>query len=111
MPNVKTFFIEEPEAHLFPISQKHIVSLIALLYNQKDKSVITTHSPYILTALNNLILANDVKKKGKDIKDIVDEDLCINFDDVSAYTIKDGKLKSIMDKENRLIGNDYISSE
>ena len=106
------YFIEEPEAHLFPISQKHIVSLIALLYNKGQNSVITTHSPYILTALNNLILANDVKnEKGeKSIEKIIDKDLCIDFDDVKAYTIKNGKLVSIMDKESRLIGINIIDS-
>lgn len=106
----KIFFIEEPEAHLFPTSQKYIVSLIALLYNQNHKNVITTHSPYILTALNNLILANDVKnEKGEDsIKNIVDKDFCVDFDEVRAYTIKNGKLKSILDKKNRLIGINVI---
>jgi len=107
-----TFFIEEPEAHLFPVSQKHIVSLIALLYNKNNRVIITTHSPYILTAINNLLLAYDIKtKRGDDsIKNIVDIDTCINFDDVKAYTIKDGILTSIMDYDNRLIGINIIDS-
>lgn len=106
------YFIEEPEAHLFPISQKHIVSLIGIIYNKHQNSLITTHSPYILTALNNLLLANDIKDlKGEEsLKDIVDKDFCINFDDVSAYTIKDGKLTSIMDQDQRLIGINIIDS-
>ena len=107
-----TFFIEEPEAHLFPVSQKHIVSLIALIYNKGQGSIVTTHSPYILTAINNLLLAYDIKtKQGDDsIKGIVDIDTCINFDDVKAYTIKDGNLISIMNTENRLIGINIIDS-
>lgn len=106
----KTYFIEEPEAHLFPTSQKYIVEFIGLLYNNSQDIVITTHSPYILTALNNLILANDIKnQKGTDsIKDIIDEEFCIAFDDVSAYNIEDGKLDSIVDKDERLIGVNVI---
>lgn len=106
------FFIEEPEAHLFPISQKHIVSLIGLIYNMQQNIVITTHSPYILTAINNLLLAYDVmQEKGeKSIEKIIDKDSCINFDDIQAYTIKNGKLISIMNKEERLIGINIIDS-
>ena len=107
-----TYFMEEPEAHLFPISQKHIVSLIGLLYNKNRKSVITTHSPYILTALNNLLLACDVKNQlgSESLNGIIDEEFCINFDDVKAYTITHGKLVSIMDNEERLIGINIIDS-
>ena len=106
------YFIEEPEAHLFPISQKHLVSLFGLLYNNNQDSVITTHSPYILTALNNLLLAYDVKEqKGEALlKDIIDKEFCINFDDIRAYTIEKGKLISIMDEEERLIGMNIIDS-
>jgi len=106
------YSIEEPEAHLFPSSQKDMVSIFGLMYNQQQSTVITTHSPYILTAFNNLILAYDVKmQKGVEaIKDIVDEEFCINFDDVRAYTIKNGALESIMDEETRLIGMNIIDS-
>lgn len=106
------FFIEEPEAHLFPISQKHIVSLIGLIYNMQQNSVITTHSPYILTAINNLLLAYDVMhaKGEKSISEIIDKDYCIDFDNIQAYTIKNGKLETIMNKEERLIGVNIIDS-
>jgi len=107
-----TYFIEEPEAHLFPVSQKFIIELVGLLYNNSQNVVITTHSPYILTALNNLFLAYDVKEeKGSDVvNEIIDEEFCLNFDDVSAYTINNGKLKSIVDIEERLIGVNIIDS-
>ncbi|MCG6171626.1 AAA family ATPase, partial [Anoxybacillus sp. LAT_11] len=43
--------IEEPEAHLYPSAQKEMVALFALLLNATDNTlVITTHSPYILSA-------------------------------------------------------------
>jgi len=108
-----TLFIEEPEAHLFPISQKHIVSLMALIHNVANHDfIITTHSPYILTAINNLVLASDVAKShGKEkIKNIIDPDFLIDFEHVRAYTIKAGVLESIIDNENRLIGANVIDS-
>lgn len=108
-----TFFIEEPEAHLFPVSQKHIVSIIASIYKTMGHSfVITTHSPYILTAINNLILASEVSKEidsGR-INKIVDGNFHIKFEDVGAYTIKDGVAMSVLDGETRLIGPSVIDS-
>lgn len=108
----KFYFLEEPEAHLFPISQKHIVSLIALIYHHRQRSVITTHSPYILTAFNNYIYAYDIAQKyGENrIEGIVDKEFCINYDDFRAYTIEKGKLKSIKDDETRLIGMNIIDA-
>jgi len=107
------FFIEEPEAHLFPVSQKHIISIIALIYNQrKNNFVITTHSPYILTAINNLILASEVSKEKspEQVGKIIDLDCAIRYEDVKAYTIRQGIVESIMDEENRLIGPTVIDS-
>lgn len=108
-----TLFIEEPEAQLFPVSQKHIISLIGLIYNMaKHDFVITTHSPYILTAINNMVLAYDIarEKGGDKLNGIVDQDFAIKYEDVRAYTIKDGVLISILDKETRLIGANVIDS-
>lgn len=112
LSNKNINYIEEPEAHLFPTSQKYIIHIIALLYNSNNINFITTHSPYILTAINNLILAHDVKKdKGEEsISAILDKNLTIDFDDVAAYTIENGILTSIKDKETRLIGMNIIDS-
>lgn len=110
-------FIEEPEAHLFPVSQKRIIELLSLLYNKHNTDfVLTTHSPYILTAINNAILAHDVvEAKGKEaVKAIFDPDFTIKYEDVKAYTVENGRLISIMDDEMRLIGAsviDEVSSE
>jgi AAA15 family ATPase/GTPase len=113
-----SFFIEEPEAHLFPISQKHIISLIATIYNTFGHSFfITTHSPYILTAINNLVVgqdaydkANDDKKKLKRLEKVLPTDELIHLEDVSAYTLNKGKLESIIDMENRLIGANLLDA-
>ncbi len=105
-------YIEEPEAHLFPNSQKYIIYIIALLYNFNNVNFITTHSPYVLTAINNLIFAYDVmKNKGEDlVSEIISKNLTINFDDVAAYTIENGILTSIKDEDTRLIGMNIIDS-
>ena len=107
------FFIEEPEAHLFPTSQSRIVSMLTALYaNLNVGFFVTTHSPYILSSLNNNILAGDVKSKGR-INDSEFIELSgggypVSFEDVAAYTISNGIAKSISDPEFRMIGAEVL---
>ncbi|SHF09783.1 Predicted ATPase [Marinitoga hydrogenitolerans DSM 16785] len=110
----KTLYIEEPETHLFPETQKKIVELISLVFNiKKDiQFFITTHSPYILVALNNLMIAehlysniSDENKKRK-INEIVNSDFHISLKDVSAYLFENGKIENI--KDNFIISADII---
>lgn len=99
-------YIEEPEAHLYPSAQKAITELLVYVTNatNSDGLYITTHSPYILTVLNNLILANDVKDK----QNLFDKDLLIPFEEVRAYYIADGGARDLRDMENRLILADNL---
>ena len=104
--------VEEPEQNLFPTSQqKMLYSLLEFNNTTKDnKLLITTHSPYMLTALNNSILAEEVfEKTGKEI-DLYKKDHRISFEDVAAYKCEDGNVFSIIDEETRLINADAIDS-
>lgn len=111
-----TFFIEEPEAHLFPVSQRRLIGIFSRLYKAIGHNfLLTTHSPYILTALNNLIMASNLieEKKTKlngEIKQAIGADEPIKFEDVGAYTIENGGLKNILNQETRLIGSSVIDS-
>lgn len=110
------FIIEEPEAHLFPVAQSQITSLIASAYNgskQTSSFVITTHSPYILTAFNNLIQAGNVANSKHyenldDLHKIVPKLEVVNFNDVSAYIVNKGAVKAILNKELKLIDSNII---
>jgi len=99
-------YIEEPEAHLYPSAQKAITELLVYVTNatNSDGLYITTHSPYILTVLNNLILANDVKDK----QTLFDNDLLVSFEEVRAYFIADGGARDLRDVENCLILADNL---
>jgi predicted ATPase len=112
------FIIEEPEAHLFPVAQSLITSLIASAYNGSERSnkfVITTHSPYILTAFNNLIQAGNVaaSKNYQNLEElykVVPESEIVDFNDVSAYLVNNGTVQSILDNELKLIDATMIDS-
>jgi hypothetical protein len=113
---VRSFVIEEPEAHLFPIAQGQVMSLISSAYNSERGAgdfVITTHSPYILTALNNLIQADNAVRAlagmdASDVYQIIPKDQHVRYEDVSAYMVGEGAVTSILDEEYRLIQADAI---
>jgi predicted ATP-dependent endonuclease of OLD family len=112
LDNKKCFFIiEEPEAHLYPEAQKKVIDLISLLFNhQQNKILITTHSPYILASVNNLIMAANVGKNDASVQNVIDKNIWINIDQVGAYFIREGLPENIIDPELLLIKNEAIDS-
>jgi predicted ATP-dependent endonuclease of OLD family len=110
----KGLIIEEPELNLFPIKQKKLIDyLISKLTNTKHKIVITTHSPYILSSLDTLMLAKNTFNEHPDLKEeinsIVSEDKWIDYNDISVYEVRnDGKVYSIKNEEFRSIDTNAI---
>lgn len=105
------FFIEEPEAHLFPTSQQAFIALLALIVNETPHQFfLTTHSPYLLTALNNCILAHATyeaaDEAGKEkVLGLMPKNQHVAFADVAAWTVTDkGTVESILDDELQIIG-------
>ena len=106
-------FIEEPEAHLFPEAQSKVMAFFSYLYAEYQTSFfLTSHSPYILSALNNHILAAEVVEAGNMAPERFTElngyGVPIPFSDVAAYTICDGEVKSIRDEEYQMIGGEML---
>jgi hypothetical protein len=103
--------VEEPEGHVFPSTQYELVRLFSWLHNEvffKFSWVITTHSPYILTAFNNLIYAGQLgqdKRLRKKIK--IDERYWIEPGSFKAYSIHDGEAEPILSKTG-LINGEYL---
>lgn len=104
--------IEEPEAHLSPEAQKSVVELITLLLKENESQVlITTHSPYILTAFNNLIYAGNVgKEHAKEVGKIIPPELWIDSEQVGAYKLRGGTSEDLMDHETMLIRAEELDS-
>lgn len=49
------FYFEEPETHLHPRAQVEVMKTIAYLVNHGQRFVLTTHSPFLLYVVNNMI--------------------------------------------------------
>ena len=108
------FIIEEPEMNLFPETQRDLVYhlLNKCLEREGNRLTITTHSPYILYALNNCMMADLVYDK-------MDEESksrlkCstskISPSDVSIYEIQEGVVKRGQ-KEDGLIQDNYFDQQ
>lgn len=82
--------IEEPEAHLYPTLQKEIVEFIVQFSNLNQSSVlVTTHSPYVLTAANVLYYAGKLgKEKRNKINRILNKEKWILPDAFSAFKLE-----------------------
>jgi predicted ATPase len=100
--------IEEPEAHLSFKNQKLMASLIAIFLKHNIKVLITTHSDFLITEINNLILKNSINSLKKE--NIYD--LSINYKKVNVYNfLLQENEKSIVKKvkiDKEGIDNDYI---
>ncbi|MBQ3657214.1 MAG: AAA family ATPase [Bacteroidales bacterium] len=101
--NNKIFrIVEEPEVHLFPEAQKATIQLLVLMLNNNENNnlILTTHSPYTLTVINNLIFAAKIgKKNAKKVDDIISKELWLSTERVAAYILKNGVAENIIDNE------------
>ena len=111
------FFVEEPEAHLYPKAQQQVVNALALTLNAQrgNQLLVTTHSPYVLAAFDNLIQANEIAAKSETnaqhIQHFVPKDLWIPFDKVSAFFIDEmGHSQEMKDFENNSIGGEPLDN-
>lgn len=122
--NHRSFVIEEPELNLFPSAQYDLIQYLESSRREsfyEDYGTIhtyTTHSPYILSAINNLLYANKVSSNLTDKDDgskrAIEEAALeivkaeINPYYFTAYQIKSGHAESIFDRDTGLIIGNYI---
>jgi predicted ATPase len=109
------FIVEEPELNLFPTAQKNLVQYLVQSCSSKENHLhINTHSPYILSAINNLIfaykVAHEVPEKAYEVAQIIPREQWLNPDDVAAYYVADGTVKSIIAEKHGLIGENELDA-
>lgn len=107
-----SLFVEEPELSLFPNAQKKLVEyLVNLCFYLDTKKTIqvafSTHSPYILSSLNCLLLACEVANKNPNLKEkvetIIPNKFWLDINKFNAFKVENGEVFSIIDKETNLI--------
>jgi predicted ATPase len=114
-----TTIVEEPELNLFPNAQTALIgSLVSKCTQSENELLMTTHSPYVLTALNNLIFAFQVAQvlpeRADEIAQIIPREQWLNPDDVAAYYVGEdengekGGIHSIFNRKTGLIGQNEL---
>ncbi|MBX7204973.1 MAG: AAA family ATPase [Bacteroidia bacterium] len=108
-----SFIIEEPELNLYPSTQKNFMSFLISKVtsqhhiNSNRNLIVTTHSPYILSILNNFMFAYFVFTKQQSmrqgIEPIIPMNNWINPEHFSAFHFANGEVKSIIDPKTKLI--------
>jgi predicted ATP-dependent endonuclease of OLD family len=114
--------VEEPEAHLFPVAQKQLVESLIFMknYNPLNQLIITTHSPYILTVLNNLLFATRVvstKPESLDeVATIIPQEFHIKPNEFAAYSLGNSLLQdatyceNIINEKTGMIKQNYLDT-
>ena len=95
--------IDEPEMNLHPESQAKLLEALSILVNLGVRILLTTHSPYVMAHLNNLVNGNhenhEILKRQCSYLYLQDERAFLHKDKVSAYEMKDNKLVSLNDPD------------
>lgn len=114
-----SFVIEEPETNLFPDKQVELLRYIIKTVKERRSLTITTHSPYLLSAMNNslfagLLLGQFGEGVEKELSDILDKDCILTSSGCSVYSLgesvnsKGVYCKSIVDPETGMIDSNAL---
>ncbi len=108
--------IEEPEQNLFPETQKELIYHLLEKVTDKDRNhtlIITTHSPYVLYALNNCMMGGLVKDNiPKEVQNELQSKYSwINPELVSVWEIQYGKgtIRQIKNNDTGTISKHYFN--
>ena len=110
------YVIEEPELNIYPHTQHQLVKyLVNNIFDfnensyQRKKLVITTHSPYILASINNLLLAYfKGQEKPKEVQKFIPKSSWVNPKYFNAYELKNGKSYKILNEKIGQIKSNMI---
>ena len=108
----RSYVVEEPEQNLYPENQYAVLCYLISQINKvenADSHVITTHSPYILSALNNLMFAYEVgQSKPEETEAIIPKACWIDAKRIVAYSTDGGIIEPIIDNELQQIEAERI---
>ncbi|KFC21922.1 AAA family ATPase [Epilithonimonas lactis] len=112
------YVVEEPELNIYPETQYELIKyLVKNIFDfkvknyQRKKMVMTTHSPYILASINNLLLAFEKgKEKPNEVHKIIKRESWINPEFFNVYELRNGKSYKIMNDSLGQIKSNIIDN-
>jgi energy-coupling factor transporter ATP-binding protein EcfA2 len=97
--------IDEPEMNLHPEGQGQLIEFLAMLVQAGLHVLITTHSPYMVDHLENLITANERPEQAAKIREeffLQNTDAFISRDQVSVYLVDKGTTTSLFQEDGHI---------
>ena len=96
--------IDEPEMNLHPEAQVRMIEFLALLVNAGLKVLITTHSPYVVDHLANLLKASASadQERVSDLFYLKRAEAFLSSERVSVYLIEQGKATNMIEEDGVL---------
>lgn len=113
-----SFVVEEPEQNLFPENQREVLGFFTkrLWEKEDNKFVLTTHSPYLLSCLNVLMLAyklHHIESVREEAEKIIVPEFTVNPEFVAVYGLyPNGKefCKSLISEKTGLVSVNELDS-
>jgi len=115
-----TYVVEEPELNLFPKTQYDLAKFLSSNccgYNKEtdchNELIITTHSPYILTAFNNFLLAEKTgnhKDFAAPVDKIISKESWVSSSNFNAYYISKTGATKVFNEKTGLISDNQLDS-
>lgn len=114
-----SFVIEEPEQNLFPQNQFEMLSFVTSRLwhpSYRRQFIITTHSPYLLSSLNVLMLAyklQHIEEVREEAEKIIIPGYTVNPDDVAVYSLNPESseyCKSLISEKTGLVSVNELDS-
>ena len=112
--------VEEPELSLFPESQNSMIRLLCKVNNGTTDNMLllTSHSPYTLAILNNLVLAYKAYEKGDDnikrmVAEIVPPEYHIDPESLTAFSLTEAGMEnyqSVLSESSGIISKNDLDS-
>lgn len=112
--------VEEPELSLFPESQNSMIRLLCKVNNGTTDNMLllTSHSPYTLAILNNLVLAYKAYEKGDDnikrmVAEIVPLEYHIDPESLTAFSLTEAGMEnyqSVLSESSGIISKNDLDS-
>lgn len=113
-----SFVVEEPEQGLFPTNQIELLKFLLSKVSGEYNMVITTHSPYLLSALNNYLYAGELKRRKtinkKKLNRIIPKNLQLDVHNCAVYALENGDkspyCQPIISEDTGLIDFNYLDA-
>lgn len=112
--------VEEPELSLFPESQNSLIRLLCKVNNgTKDNMLLlTSHSPYTLAILNNLVLAYKAYEKGDEdtkrkVAEIVSPEYHVDPESLTAFSLSETGMEnyqSVLSESSGIISKNDLDT-